>query len=701
MSDILPEIWLPRIIVYHLGMKNLCYYSFLIFLLGLIPQMVISQNQEFFEASFTESTTDQQKFRMYLDSVDKYLYRDIDIAMDAIKACEQMLASNIAIPDSLSFLYVLQKIFICHSKATPLEAYKIIMAHEKSIDSLAIPYDYVSNFKYLKSFTYMSIGDLEAAQESYYDNIETATAKGDIKTVISCYYSLGQLFNDEKDGESALRCFEKVLECGEKFEIRNSTLVLLYSEMSEAYLILEQPEEALVCLEKAKSISSEAELKILYAETLLNIGAVHLEKDEIQEAKDILQQLEKLDEGGKDTFIVYRINRFKGDIYHAEKNYSAALTAYKDLIATCDTTDQRKLMSLYQKAQEICRDNKDFEAGYHYLIAHDEVKSKFDNDAKKQKTRYLQIKFESEEKEKENEILNARILQNKAESKLLYSWLVVSLLVVLILFGAFYNKGRYSKRLEQEVLKRTINLKKSNELLDHSNKELTEFNRILFHDLKEPLRSVVGFSQLANRKAGDNNEVKQYLNYVIESGEQLEHLIESISLYQQVNSLDLENPEEVNIKIMIDQILLGLEEKYPDKTVSVEENCNSKLIIARQIIRPVFEILIDNAIKYNENKFVYININYSCKDQQHLFTIKDNGIGIAKEYHDKVFEMFKRLNDRKDFKGAGLGLSTAKKMIQRIDGHLSILQSDEDQGSTFLLAFPILTEVASPKTSLV
>jgi len=86
-----------------------------------------------------------------------------------------------------------------------------------------------------------------------------------------------------------------------------------------------------------------------------------------------------------------------------------------------------------------------------------------------------------------------------------------------------------------------------------------------------------------------------------------------------------------------------------------------------------------------------INIKYYSENKNHYFEVEDNGIGIAQNYHDQIFEMFKRLNDREKFNGPGMGLSIANKLIERIDGKISVLCSNENEGSTLLFSFPLVT----------
>jgi len=261
-------------------------------------------------------------------------------------------------------------------------------------------------------------------------------------------------------------------------------------------------------------------------------------------------------------------------------------------------------------------------------------------------------------------------------------------LTLIVLFGAFYQKGRYSKKLETEVFKRTMNLSNSNKLLNKSNGELKEFNRILSHDLKEPLRSIIGFSQLADRANLKNAKVKEYLNYVIGSAKQLEELIKKIHLFQKPDLNKKNEMEEINIQSFLNDTLQEVQDKYPEKLIQLSHNTTPDIFHSFEKLKTIFQVLTDNAANYNENKIVTIHIHYYFKNKNHFFEITDNGIGISKNYHGQIFKMFRRLNNREAYQGSGMGLSIAQKLVQGMGGEIKVLDSKKQQGSTFQIHFP-------------
>jgi len=116
-------------------------------------------------------------------------------------------------------------------------------------------------------------------------------------------------------------------------------------------------------------------------------------------------------------------------------------------------------------------------------------------------------------------------------------------------------------------LKKTLNLRKSNAQLSEINEELDQFNRILSHDLKEPLRSIVGFSKLASKPGISSSKTKEYLEFVTNSGTQLHQLIQDVNTFQTVNNISNTEHDAINTPLVLDQIIRRLKESYPDKNI--------------------------------------------------------------------------------------------------------------------------------------
>lgn len=666
--------------------------SFIVICIAILfSNKLISQSDYSFEGIFTEYTTEQQKFSIYLDSIDKYLYRDINITSLAFEECEKIIKQGTALSKSQLFDYKLSKIYHELNNQNPLAAYELVLDSEVYLsNSDKIPPKDITNYKYIKGYTLMTIGDYEAAQKIFYDNIELGRLANDTLIMISNLYSLGQLYSYDNDNQAAIKCFLQNIEYLKVTKSRPTTIALNDFELCESYYESKDYDKALRVINRAfRNYLEKEKMNVLMTDFLFIKGDIYLAQNKIDSAQYVYEQLLKLNEDGNYGQTTTNNMELLAKLYVAKKAFPQAHQIYQEIVERLDSTNFKVRLSTFQNLHTLNKKMGRFEKAYNYLSLYNEVKYQVDEDAKRQKTAYLKIKYDSEQKEKENTILSAEIMKKQSEQKLLYGLIILFGLFFSILIWAFYQKNRYNKKLEADVEKRTLNLKKTNEKLSKVNKEVDEFNRILSHDLKEPLRSIVGFSQLASKEVGDAPKIKEYLAYITNGGIQLSELIEDVSTFRNASFIDVEKSNFKDIQIIIDNNLQIIQNKYTEKNIDLEYHELPKILVSTNIFDPIFNILFDNAVKYNTQQKVQIAINYRLKDQMHNFEIQDNGIGIAADYHRDVFHMFKRLNTRDVYNGSGLGLSIARKLIEKIDGNISILSSQKNKGSTFLLRFPI------------
>ena len=111
-----------------------------------------------------------------------------------------------------------------------------------------------------------------------------------------------------------------------------------------------------------------------------------------------------------------------------------------------------------------------------------------------------------------------------------------------------------------------------------------------------------------------------------------------------------------------------------------------KIYTSQSLLIVIFKNLIENGLKYNKSENPQVSIHYQQNENEHIYVIKDNGIGIESKYYDYIFHMFKRLESRSK-KGSGLGLGLVKKSVEKLGGEIS-LESQLDVGSTFTLKLP-------------
>ncbi|OCB78474.1 sensor histidine kinase [Flavobacterium crassostreae] len=247
-----------------------------------------------------------------------------------------------------------------------------------------------------------------------------------------------------------------------------------------------------------------------------------------------------------------------------------------------------------------------------------------------------------------------------------------------------FDSLQYIKQQSSEIVR--IN-KQREELLVHlekQNKALNEYAHMVSHDLKAPLRSI---DTLINWFMEDNKEMMdsknlQSLNLILSNVEKMDLLIKGILNYSAVEQQSKDN-KWIDLNVMIADVLITI--AVPDHVTITLKNKLPKLLGNDFRFKQLFQNLIQNAIKYNDKEAVLIEISSSETAHDVLFEIKDNGIGIAKVYQDKIFDVFSKLHN--DGKSSGIGLSIVKKIIEFYKGKIW-LESQEKIGTTFYFNLP-------------
>ena len=219
--------------------------------------------------------------------------------------------------------------------------------------------------------------------------------------------------------------------------------------------------------------------------------------------------------------------------------------------------------------------------------------------------------------------------------------------------------------------------------LERRNVELEEYAHIVSHDLKSPLRSISALTSWLKEDYGDElgADGGKNIDLIQEVVQKMETLINDILNYSSIKekSTDL---DDVNVYELVSDVKKLL---YIPKHIKVNIDKSLPVIKADKIrLQQLFQNLISNAINYSDKEEGFVNIKYREKKRYHVFSVEDNGVGIAKEYHDKIFKVFESLGDHKD--STGIGLSIVKKIVDVYDGRIS-LESEEGKGTTFFIEF--------------
>lgn len=261
----------------------------------------------------------------------------------------------------------------------------------------------------------------------------------------------------------------------------------------------------------------------------------------------------------------------------------------------------------------------------------------------------------------------------------------------IIITGLFASVGiRRDNRLSQEIKNR---IRSENELkqiqrnLEFSNEELEAFTYSVSHDLKAPLRSIIGFSEALKEYLTENDiddTINDYLEKINRNGLKLNRFIDELLKYSRVNAKEMVMNPLNTIEVFREII----DDYFQDRKSIIKINDLLPIVGDGIMLEHVFMNLISNAIKYS-SKEEKPKIVISARETGHeiIISIKDNGAGFDMSKSERLFKVFQRLHEDGEFQGAGVGLPICKKIMERHGGRLWGESQGLGKGATFFLAF--------------
>ncbi len=224
--------------------------------------------------------------------------------------------------------------------------------------------------------------------------------------------------------------------------------------------------------------------------------------------------------------------------------------------------------------------------------------------------------------------------------------------------------------------------------LKESNEELEQFAYIASHDLQEPIRMVISFTQLLQKRYADklDKDANEFIYYAVDGAQRMKVLIDNLLEYSRLNT-SRKAFKNVSIKSVVDNIIEDFTALIEEKNVTIRYGDLPVVFSDESLLSRLFTNLFSNAIKYNVNRSE-IEISSVKNHSEWLFSIKDNGIGIEEKYYDKIFKIFQRLHGKTEYPGTGMGLAICKRIVEKLGGRIW-LESQPGSGTTFFFTIPV------------
>ncbi len=222
-----------------------------------------------------------------------------------------------------------------------------------------------------------------------------------------------------------------------------------------------------------------------------------------------------------------------------------------------------------------------------------------------------------------------------------------------------------------------------NKKLLAQNKGLERFTYIASHDLQEPLRTINSFIGLIEEEYLDklDDHGKLYLSYISNSSSRMSELIKSLLDHTRIGRE--KKIEAINCNQLVQEVLDDLKVLIDETKAHIELDELPELNAYKVELKQLFQNLINNAIKFRKPGVEpQLKIGAKFKQNRWIFSVNDNGIGIEKQFVDRIFEIFQRLHNRQEYEGTGIGLAHCKRIAELHNGSIWV-ESEPNKGSTF------------------
>lgn len=384
-------------------------------------------------------------------------------------------------------------------------------------------------------------------------------------------------------------------------------------------------------------------------------------------------------------------------LYLAQEKYDDALLLLQKQKEELDTNHASYLSYLsthYRLRSEAEAGRGDFQAALETQRLLNEVKDSLFQIRQIQKMTELEVQYDLEKRQVEFDLLasekkegEVRLKYHQTISWSLFAILVLTLIIIALIWLSAKQKQQYNGQLQAEVEAKTKDLRLKNE-------ELEGFAHIVSHDLKEPLRNIISFVNLIERRksAISQSELSTYFTFIKKGANQLFNLVEDVLQFSTLGKTKL-SISLINMDMLIQEVKTALQLKLAERNAQVKVDSLPSVYSSEAVLFLIFKNLIENSITYNKEVNPQVLISYLKLDDQHQFRFQDNGIGIPREFEEKVFKMFFRLHNRNEYEGTGLGLAIVKKLLDQLNGTARFESSAE--GTIFYVTFPIQHEATT------
>ena len=541
-------------------------------------------------------------------------------------------------------------------------------------------------------------GEKDKGLESYFEVLNYYEKIGHFNKLGKLCNKIGLVYLDLNKNSDALHYFQKGLaytESNGDLKVTSEILINLvgcYKERSEHQTALGYIKKGLIIAKEINSIEDQANFYYQLASTKHKLQKNYEALDAINQATLLHKELNDIDGLAKSLVL-------KSHILLDLSSYNEAHKCCKECYEISKKTEtlniQKTALDCISRTANALKSYREaYQYQKEYIKVSDSlqvINSKEIMSATDKRNQYQKEKAILEQQN----LLNEALLEGEKTNTKLFALLsFISLLGLGFLGFSFLSGKRYTKRIKEKnklIESNNNELSKLNVDLAQANSKLNNFTSVAAHDLKSPIRTIASYSQLLMIRNKDRFESKdlEMLNFVSQNAKQLTGMIDDLLAFSRINE-DLGPAEVVNINEVLQIVTNNLGSVINEENVSIAVEGDLQEVKAhRNLLTQLFQNLISNGIKFKkENTPPVLTIRIEEQNDDTItYSVRDNGIGINPDHHDKIFTIFQRLHTKDEFEGSGIGLATCKGILDYY--HMNIwLESEVGVGTKFSFNLP-------------
>lgn len=516
------------------------------------------------------------------------------------------------------------------------------------------------------------------------------------------YNLIGLCYEELKDLKKAENFYKKSIDYALQSK-DNRILNLAHSTIANMYQYHEiDKNKAISNYEKAYeyALISKDSIDIIYSK--IGLVQTYFDIDKMDIGYKHLIDFENYTKPLKDTQFNILLFTYKGYYYRktnsfemAEKNY---LTVLSYIEAIDSEYDKTYAVDVYHEIYDFYKEYKKYELALEFLEKHDKIEDELNKKQIERQISTLGAPIEArvsnlkiQKIEAEKKLQDAKLLKTKLVNRIIIIVTILLLLIIVIISRYSFITKKINKKLKNTNEALELSMQKAEE----ANQVKSKFIATITHELRTPLYGVIG---ITNILGNDYKELKdsQHLKSLEFSAKYLLQLVNDVLIMSKIDDTEIQlNKSLFNLEKELETIINSLQliaAKTSNELLFVPILPLPNLVVSDKIrLSQIIINLLSNSLKFTKNGKISLEVKLLKTEGEVdliAFKVKDNGIGIPEELHEKVFDKFVQIERKEDdYQGTGLGLTIVKKLIQLFEGTIK-LESQENVGTTITFCIP-------------